>query len=235
MPRAALLLALLLPAAAPAQDLALEMLVYPNAGVFESAPGKGPSGPGGAMLQRLQALSGVRLNQQLVPIPRALVMLKHNPGHCAVALTRTPERETQHLWAGPWARGATAIFVREDDQRPFRAPSDLQGHRIVVLRESGAAEWLKTQGLPALEVKDNTTGLRMLQAGRVDYWVANDLAAQFVIRAERGPTPRLLHSLGRIDLYMACHPQSDPAAVAALDAAITQLRRNGELTEFGLR
>lgn len=235
MRRAALLVTLLLPAIVQAQDLALTMLVYPNAGVFESAPGKGLGGPGGAVLQRMQALSGVKLHQQLVPIPRAQVMLKHKPGHCMVALARTPERETQHLWAGPWARGATAIFARADDKRPIQHPRDLQGRSIVVLRDSGAADWLKAQGLPALEVKDNATGLRMLRAGRVDYWVANDVAAQFIIRAEHGPAPRALHSLGRIDLYVACHPDSNPAAVAALDATIARMRRGGELAEFGLR
>jgi polar amino acid transport system substrate-binding protein len=237
MPLAALLLLLasLLPATARAQGLALEMLVFPNAGVFEEAPGKGPGGPGGAMLQRLQAVSGVQLHQRLMPAPRALVTLKHNPGHCMIALTRTPEREMQYLWAGPWARGATAIYARAGDARRYQHPQDLRGRSIVVLRDSGPADWLKAQGLHALQVKDNTTGLRMLQAGRVDYWIANDLAARFVVRAEGGPAPRQLHSLGRIDLYMACHPGTHRAAVAALDAAIARLRRNGELAEFGMR
>ena len=236
MPRVALLLlALLLHTAAPAQTRVLEMLVYPNAGVFEAAPGKGPGGPGGAMLERLQALSGVTLNQQFMPVPRAMLTVRQHPGHCMVAVTRTPEREALFMWAGPWARGATAVFARADDTRSIQHPQELRGSSIVVLRESAPADWLKTQGIPATEVKDNTTGLRMLQARRVDYWLANDLAAQFVVRAEGGPVPRQLYNFGRIDLYMGCHPASDPAAVAALDAAIAQLRRSGELAEFGLR
>jgi polar amino acid transport system substrate-binding protein len=234
MRRAALLLSLL-HAAAQAQSPALEMLVYPNAGVFESAPGKGPGGPGGAMLQRLQALSGVTLNQQFMPIPRALLTARQKPGHCTVAVARTPEREATLTWAGPWARGATTVFARADDTRRIHDPQELRGSNIVVLRDSSPADWLKSQSIPATEVKDNTTGLRMLQARRVDYWLANDLAAHFVIRAEGGPVPRPLYSFGRIDLYMACHPATDPAAVAALDAAIAQLRRNGELAEFGMR
>lgn len=235
MPRLALLLALLLHAAAQAQPRVLEMLVYPNAGVFEAAPGKGPGGPGGAMLQRLQTLSGVTLNQQFMPIPRALLTLKQAPGHCAVGVTRTPEREGLLMWAGPWGRGATTVYVRADDTRSLQHPQELRGSSIVVLRDSAPADWLRTQGMPATLVKDNTTGLRMLQARRVDYWLANDLAAHFVVRAEGGAAPRALYSFERVDLYMACHPGSDPAAVAALDAAIAQLRRNGELAEFGLR
>lgn len=104
-----------------------------------------------------------------------------------------------------------------------------------MLRDSAPALWLREQPLPAYEAIDNSTGLRMLKAGRVDYWIANDIAAHFTIRAANGQPPRLLHSFGRIDLYFACHPETDPAAVSALDTAIAQLRRNGDLAEFGLR
>jgi len=235
MTRAALLLALLLHTAAHGQTRVLEMLVYPNAGVFEAAPGKGPGGPGGAMLQRLQALSGVTINQQFMPIPRALLMVKQAPGNCMVAISRSPEREGMLMWAGPWARGATTVYARADDTRTIEHPQELRGSSIVVLRDSAPADWLKSQGMPATEVKDNTTGLRMLQARRVDYWLANDLAAGFILRTEGGPAPRPLYNFGRIDLYIGCHPGTDPAAVAALDTAIAQLRRNGELAEFGLR
>lgn len=235
MPRVALLLALLLHAAAQAQPRVLEMLVYPNAGVFELAAGKGPGGPGGVMLQRLQTLSGVTLNQQFMPIPRAMLTVRQAAGHCAVGVTRTPEREGLLMWAGPWARAASTVYARADDPRSLHHPQELRGSSIVVLRDSALADWLKAQGIPATPVKDNTTGLRMLQARRVDYWLANDLAAHFIIRAEGGAAPRALHSFERMDFYVGCHPGTDPAAVAALDAAIAQLRRNGELAEFGLR
>lgn len=236
MPRVTVpLLALLLHTAAPAQTRVLEMLVYPNAGVFEAAPGKGSGGPGGAMLERLQALSGVTLNQQFMPLPRALLTVKQQPGHCTVAMPRTPEREAMFMWAGPWARGATAVFARADDIRSIQQPQELRGSSIVVLRESAPADWLRSEGIPATEVKDNTTALRMLQARRVDYWLANDLAAQFVIRAAGGPVPKPLYNFGRIDLYVGCHAGSDPAAVAALDNALAQMRRDGELAEFGMR
>lgn len=226
-------LTLLLPPAARATEL--DILVYANAGVFEASPGQGPGGPGGAMLERMQALSGLTLRQQVLPISRALLLAEQRPGHCVVALARTPERETRYQWAGPWARGAMAIYGRSDETRQVEGPQDLRGRSVVVLRDSAPAAWLKEQGLAAEEVKDNSTALRMLQARRVDYWVANDIAGHFVIRAAGGATPRVMLSFGRIDLYFACHPNSDPAAIGALDIAIAQLRRTGELAEFGLR
>ncbi|KQW44585.1 MULTISPECIES: ABC transporter substrate-binding protein [unclassified Roseateles] len=234
LPALALALSLLLPTATSA-DHGLDILVYTNAGVFEALPGERPGGPGGVMLERLQTLSGVTLRQQVLPVSRAMLMAEQKPGSCAVALPRTPEREPRHLWAGPWARGAIAIYGRADETGQVDGPQALRGHPVVVLRDSAPAAWLKEQGLVAEEVKDNSTALRMLQARRVDFWLANDIAAHFVIRAAGGVAPRVLHSFGRIDLYFACHPGSDPAALGALDLAITQLRRNGELVEFGLR
>lgn len=228
-----LLLLFLLPPLAGAETL--DILVYANAGVFEASPGEGPGGPGGAMLERMQALSGVTLRQQVLPISRAMLLAEQKPGHCVVALARTPEREARYLWAGPWARGAMAIYGRGDETRHVDGPQDLRGRSLVVLRDSAPAAWLKEQGLAAEEVKDNSTALRMLQARRVDYWLANEVAGHFVIRAGGGMAPRVLHSFGRIDLYFACHPASDPAAIGALDLAIAQLRRTGELAEFGLR
>jgi polar amino acid transport system substrate-binding protein len=175
------------------------------------------------------------LNQQLMPIGRALATAEQKAGHCAVAASRTPEREARFVWVGPWARGALTVYGRADGTRQIAVPQDLQGSRIVVLRDSTPAGWLKDRGLAAEEVKDNGTALRMLQAGRVDYWLVNDLAAFFVIRANHGTPPRVVYSAGRIDLYIACHLDSNRTAVSALDAAVTQLRRNGELAAFGLR
>ncbi|WP_457422065.1 substrate-binding periplasmic protein [Roseateles sp. P5_E7] len=226
------LLPLLLPQAAIGAQ-ALDVLVYPNAGVFEAAPGQ-PGGPGGAMLERMQTLSGITLRQQIVPISRALLLAEQKPGSCAVALSRTAEREPRFLWVGPWARGALTVYGRGDETRQVDGAQDLRGRSIVVLRDSSPAAWLREHGLPAEEVKDNGTALRMLQARRVDFWLANDLAGNFVIRAAGGAAPRVLHSAGRIDLYFACHPATDPAVLGVLDLAITQLRRNGELAEFGL-
>jgi len=237
MPPQRLLLALLLPLhAIDVYAATLEILTYENAGVFEADTGKkGRGGPGSAVLGRMQQLSGISLRQHLVPLLRANAMTEQFPNHCSVAVPRTAEREPHFVWAGPWARGATTLYGRTDDTRRVSGPQDLRGSRIVVLRDSAPAQWLRQQQLAAESVKDNTTALRMLNARRADYWLANDIAAHFVIRAEGGLAPKPMYSTGRIDLYIACHRGSDPAAIAALDAAISRMRRSGELTEFGMR
>lgn len=231
MPRAAAL-ALLLGCAAEAQTV--EMIIYPNAGLFEVEHGRF-TGPGAPMLARLEATSGLRINGSSMPIARALQTGMRKPGTCLVGLPRTPERDSAFLWAGPWATSSITLYGRAMETRRVQGPEDLRGARIGVLRETPPAAWLKEHGLTGHEVNDVATGLRILQAGRIDYWLGSDLVTRFAAKAGDGPPPRALYSFGRIDLYMACHPATSAAIVARLDKGIEQLRRNGELAEFGLR
>ena len=74
----------------------------------------------------------------------------------------------------------------------------------------------------------------MLQAGRVDFYLGNDMVTRIAIKAGGEPEPQVLYSFGRIDLFMACHPSTPAAVVEQLNAALAQLRAKGELAEFGL-
>lgn len=213
----------------------LQMLVFPNPGLFDVAADGTIGGPGAALLAKLGRASGVPLGLQALPIPRALAVGSSTPGSCVVGLSRTPEREAAFQWAGPLASGALVIYVRADETLAVQGPQDLRGHGVVVQRESAPAAWLREQGVAAQEVNNSVTALRMLQARRVDFWLANELAAEPVIRAEGGAPVKGLLTVRRVDAYIACHIATPPEPVEKLHQAIQKLRRQGELAEFGLR
>ncbi|MDR7331862.1 transporter substrate-binding domain-containing protein [Roseateles asaccharophilus] len=230
MPRAAAL-ALLLGCTAQAQTV--DMVIYPNAGLFEIENGRF-TGPGAPMLARLETISGVRMNGQSMPIARALQPGMLKSGACLVGLPRTPEREAAFRWAGPWSSSTITLYGRPGETRQVNGPEDMRGATTGVLREALPAAWLKEHRLASHEVNDVATGLRILHAGRVDYWLGSDVVARFAVKASGVPAPRVLYSFGRIDLHMACHPGTPAAIVERLHAGIEQLRRSGELVEFGL-
>jgi polar amino acid transport system substrate-binding protein len=222
-------------ACGPAMALCLNLVVFPNPGLFDVEAGQPIGGPGGALLVRLGRVSGLTLNLESMPIPRALAAGAAAPGGCLVGLTRTPEREAHFQWIGPLASGALTVYARGDETRPLRDGSDLRGHSVVVQRESAAANWLRQQGIAPQEANHALSALRMLQAGRVDFWLANNLMADPVIQAEGGAPVRPHLVVARIDVYIACHPGTAPDAMARLQQAIQRLRRQGDLAEFGLR
>ncbi|MDR7268172.1 ABC-type amino acid transport substrate-binding protein [Pelomonas saccharophila] len=227
-----LLLALLCGTARAQQ---LQLLVFPNPGLFDVAADGTVSGPGAELLAKLGRVSGVPLGIQALPIPRALATASATPGSCAVGLSRTPEREAAFHWAGPLASGALVVYARADETQALNGPLDLRGHGVVVQRESAAANWLREQGIAAQEVNNSVTALRMLQARRVDFWFVNEIAAERVIRAEGGAPLKHQLTLGRVDAYVACHSATPREPVDRLHLAIQKLRRQGELAEFGLR
>lgn len=233
VPGLLVLLLALLGGTARAQPL--QLLVFPNPGLFDVATDGMVSGPGAELLAKLGRASGVPQTILALPIPRALALGSSTPGHCIVGLTRTPEREPGFHWIGPLASGALVIYARADETPALQVPLDMRGHGVTVQRESAAAAWLREQGIPAQEVNNSVTALRMLQARRVDFWFANELAAEPVIRAEGGVPVRPQLTLRRVDAYVACHIATPAEPVEKLRQALQKLRRQGELAEFGLR
>jgi polar amino acid transport system substrate-binding protein len=227
------LLPLQLGLAASACAQGVDMLIHPNAGIFE-VDKTHITGPGAVLLTRLQEVSGVRVSSRVIPYARAMLSETVKPGTCLIAMTRTPERETQYRWVGPWSSSAIALYARQGETRRVMGPEDMRGATIAALRAAPTAAWLKERGLDSYEVNDVATGLRMLQAGRVDYYLGNDVVTRLAIRASGEPGPRAIYSFGRIELYMACHLSTPAAVVEQLNAALAQLRAKGELAEFGM-
>lgn len=219
----------------PVLAASLNLVVIPSPGLFELEAGQRVAGRGVAMLGKLGLASGLNLNLQALPAPRALATGASTPGNCLVGLTRTPEREASYLWIGPLASGALIAYARADETRPLRDGSDLRGHSVVVQRESAAAQWLKQQGAAIQESTHPASALRMLQAGRVDFWLANELVAGAAIQAEGGTPVRPHLVVARVEAFIACHPGTEPDAAASLQQAIQRLRRQGELADYGLR
>jgi polar amino acid transport system substrate-binding protein len=221
--------------ALPVHAETLNLLVYPNPGLFEVSARDTVSGPGADVLRRLAEVSGIALQLQPTPAARALMMITQQPGYCAAGVPRTPERENLFRWAGLMGSGALMLYGRADDAREVQSPEDLRGATVVAQRESQPLAWLREHGLKTYEVNDTLTGLRMLRAGRVDFWLVNDLAGQRAIQLGGGAAPKALHSFGQIDVYIACHRELPAATAERLRQGLEQLRRDGELAEFGLR
>jgi polar amino acid transport system substrate-binding protein len=220
----------LLLAASTAIADSVEVLVYPVAGIFDIGPADEIRGPGKRVLARIEALSGVTLHTRVLPGSRVLRSVLAEPGVCAAGMARLPEREANLHWTGVLASGTMTLYGRHDETRRITGVADLRGASIVARRESGPAAWLREHGIPAHEVRDTATSLRMLQNRRVDYWLVNELSVRHELTQLGGATPpKPLHEFGRLDAYLACNKQTREDILARLQAAVAQLKRDGEL------
>lgn len=236
LPSSPLLIGLLLTFATQARATeALDMLVFSSPGLFEVSAQGQLSGPGAQLVKRLGEASGIELRTKVMPIARLMQTLTQQPGHCAVGVPRLPEREPLLAWAGVVASSSLMLYGRLDESRAVASVDDLRGAVIAAQRESLPAAWLRDRGLKLQEVRDSTTGLRMLQARRVDYWLVNELVARTTFNGLGSEPARALQNFGHIDAELACHRDTPPAMLDKLRAAVQRLRRNGELAPFGVR
>lgn len=216
--------------------LALEMLVFTNPGLFEQAADGRITGPGGDMLSRISAVSGVDFKVQVMPAARVMQTLVQQPGSCAAGVPRLPDNESQLRWLGLLASAPMMLYGRNDETRIVADVNDLRHAVVAATRNSRPAAWLREQGVAMQEVRDTVTGLRMLQARRVDFWLVNDLAAQPVVQPHSGELlARPLQNFGLIKAFLACHRDTPPAEMEKMRLAVEQMRRDGELTVFGVR
>lgn len=233
MLRALLLLSLLLTTAARAEEV--NMLVFTSPGLFDVSAQGQVSGPGAHLVKRIGEASGVELRITVMPVARLMQTLTQQPGHCAVGVPRLPAREPLLAWAGVVSSSSLMLYGRLDETRAVAGVADLRGAVIAAQRESLPAAWVREHGLTLQEVRDSTTGLRMLQARRVDYWLVNELLARTTFQGMGSEPARALQNFGRIDAEMACHRDTAPALLSKLRAAVERLRRDGELVPFGVR
>lgn len=234
--RPALLLCLTAATAAAAAPLpTLKLLVFPAPGLFDVQDDGRIGGPGGALLVKIGRASAVTFETESLPIPRAWHTIQATPQSCVVGMSRTPDREGRFQWVAPISRADFIVYGRPDS--PALAPelSALRGRAVVVLRETVPANQLRDLGVPAQEVSSPAIALRMLQAGRVDYWYVHQLLAEPAASAAGGPALKPLFTTARHDGYLACNLEVPAATVEQLRQALQRLRRNGDLAEFGLR
>ncbi|RTL15049.1 MAG: transporter substrate-binding domain-containing protein [Burkholderiales bacterium] len=231
-----LLLALLLPITGPALPLPAgpTIIVFPSPGVFDVSATGEVSGIGAAAVRRLAEVSGLALQMLPMSQARGLLTVQQQTGHCVIAMPRTPEREALLRWVGPISSASVAVYARPSDTRRIEAPADLRGAAIVVQRESRPLAWLKEQGLKPYEVSDAATGLRMLRAGRVDFWAVNEIVGAHAVASSPAPQPRQVARFGSIELYLACHRELSQELSERLGSALEQMRRDGDLRPFGL-
>lgn len=235
MPSAPRLLTATLLACCQGMAAALTLYVPPTPGWIDS-PDKGRTvtGPAVEILQTLAAAAQLEVRIAMAPMARGLAELQSGEPACVVGLVRTAEREPLYRWAGPITRTSTHLYARSTDSRPVLSPAELRGARIGAVRGSVQAQWLLAQDLKPVLLSDNATSLRMLRAGRLDYWAVNDLTATQASKMDGGPPVHPVYLIGSSDGYLACNAAVDDPMLAALNQAIERLTRQGAFKLTGL-
>ena len=148
----------------------------------------GPSGPAGVavdLMKTAQAQANLPEGAPLfMPWPRVLQVLAGPAPACVTAMTRTPAREKQYQWVGPFLPADHAV-ARKTPAPPWPGgDKPLAGLDVVVVRGDVAEETARTLGADEARihrVADPVIAARMLLAGRVDGWVYGEAVMRWTL------------------------------------------------------
>lgn len=183
------------------------------------------------LLEMLLEDAGLTLERssiQFPPCSRALATAASTPGTLLVGVARTPSREKDFVWVGPFATIKSGLIAKKDRALRVHGDDDLRRLTIAVVRDSAPMHTLHDEhGIPkeAMElVASDRNQFRMLRAGHVDAATHTSLSAPMMLRAigEDPADYEMIHVLRSVDLYYVLNP-ADAALGRRLQRALDAL------------
>lgn len=191
-----LLLALALPAWSQ-EDAVLKVVTteYPPFEYVENGELKGSDV---ATVRSVLEMMGYTPRFQVLPWARAELMVRHGTADLLFSLTQSKERQQHYLFTDPISSARDVFYARKDAGLSWHTFDDLTGLRVGVSASYSYAPefmaWL-AQGQAQIVVMNqqepDLAGLRMVAAGRVDLFICEQQACDYLIESHRQRYPDL--------------------------------------------
>jgi polar amino acid transport system substrate-binding protein len=184
----------------------------------------------GSAADRLRAaceLAKLSCSLEILPWARAMAMTRQHPNTLLFSIVRSPDREKEFLWLSSISTEPIWIFGRPDS-RPVSWVADLAGSRVGVINGSSGAAFLAAAGVPRASIdyaNSTEANLRKFAAHRIEFILSTE--GRLEKELTRFELPFKVQKVLRMQdavTYYAMNAQSSPQRVAALQAALQELK-----------
>lgn len=186
------------------------------------------------VVQAMLEHAGLEADIEFYPWARAYRTARIEPNTLIYSIARIPEREPLFEWIGAIGPYWTSFYkLKSSTKLHIDSLDDARSYRIGVSQADVIKTYLEGQGFEQLEVVNtDQLAVRMLFFGRMEL-LAFDEAAMPLRVKEAGLDINLIERVFRIEglseeLYVAMHPDSDPALVQTLKDSLNAIKQNGE-------
>ncbi len=171
--------------------------------------------------------AGIPYSIEIMPWLRAYNLAQVDSKTCLYSTTRNDEREKRFQWVGPLLKNDWAVFAGPRSPPGVQDMAALKSFSIGGYRGDAVALYLQNRGYKIEYTSDDVLNLRKLMAGHIDFWASGIYHAHFLAEHERLGPLRQVATFSSSYLYLACHPQTPPATLARLNAALDAMRHDG--------
>lgn len=186
------------------------------------------------IIEELKKSLGVKAEIEVYPWARALKLAEDNPDIVLFTDAKTPERVAKGFhFIGPFVTRRHVIYSRAEGSTKLKNLKDIAGEnaRVVGTRGDWRTQLLKRRGAAIQETPDQLASVRMLLAGRADYWLSSDVELPLMLKSA-GAGPETVDEAALISeasSYLLLSRGTKPAHVKAWQAAFKQLQSTGFL------
>ncbi|WP_300730958.1 ABC transporter substrate-binding protein [Pseudomonas sp.] len=169
------------------------------------------------------------------PWERIYNLTLDNPGYGVFVTARIPERETLFKWVGPLGPDDWVLLARADSPITLNSLDEARDYTIGAYKSDAIALSLEKQGLAPVIVLRDQDNAKKLQDRQIDLWATGDPAGYFLARQVGISGFKTVLRFNQAQLYLALNKQVPDAVVNTLQAALEQLKAEGELDKIRAR
>jgi polar amino acid transport system substrate-binding protein len=186
---------------------------------------------------RVQGYEAARFTRLMVSLPftvklageswaRAWAAVRTEKNSCFLPLARTPDRETEFFWVGPFGKARYGLYALKSRQLKLSSLEDAAKLNLIVGVLANQASDSITKAVPGLHreaVTATSLNFRKLLAGRVDIVIKRDGAAAEEVPEDAHDIIEKILDLPPLDVGIGCNPGSDPTALQILKSQAERL------------
>ncbi|MCF8056530.1 MAG: ABC transporter substrate-binding protein [Desulfocapsa sp.] len=185
------------------------------------------------ILLQLMAKNNIAIDRgdiQLLPWPRAYIMVQNKPGSVLFSTARTPQREELFKWVGPITDLTIGLIALKKNNIQLQSPEDLKTYRIGTIRHGAPEQLILKLGVEEKHldrIASPESNIKKLQAGRIDLFAFNVPSTRYLM-IKLGINPdnyETVYTLRQADLYYAFHNDTDEQLIQALNTTLQELHQ----------
>ncbi|WP_448144091.1 substrate-binding periplasmic protein [Pseudomonas silesiensis] len=169
------------------------------------------------------------------PWERIYKIALEKPGYGVFVMARLPDREKLFKWVGPIGPDDWIMLAKADSKITLNTLNDARKYKIGAYKGDAIAETLAKQGLKPLVVLRDQDNARKLVNGQIDLWATGDPAGRYLARQDGVTGLKTVLRFNSAELYLALNRNVPDDAVAKLQAALDQMRKDGVVEEIMAR
>ncbi|HCS43759.1 MAG TPA: amino acid ABC transporter substrate-binding protein [Pseudomonas sp.] len=169
------------------------------------------------------------------PWERIYKLTLEKPGYGVFVMARLPDREKLFKWVGPIGPDDWIMLAKADSKITLETLNDARKYKIGAYKGDAIAETLAKQGLKPVVVLRDQDNARKLVNGQIDLWATGDPAGRYLARQDGVTGLKTVLRFHSAELYLALNKNVSDDAVAKLQAALDQMRKDGVVDEIMAR